>query len=252
MISVKEYDAKLNDLDARLRRLRIAYDQWFAGVERIEPNPMKKQLESMMRSLGTSQPRNTASRFRYTQIKQRYATYTTYWSRISRQIEEGTYRRDVLRARRQREERDMEAPAQRGAVQLDVEDSVDDALQAAEQAAEEGSQRAITPFAQPTKDGNTAKRAFPKPPGARAAAAKNARKQAGVGGVSQDKIDSVYKRFIDARAKNSERTDNVRPETIAKSIQKMMPKLQKKHAGKNIDFDVVVKNGKVALKPIAK
>lgn len=252
MISVREYDAKLNDLEARLRRLRIAYDQWFAGIDRVEPQQMKKQFESLQRSLSQNQPRNTASRFRFQQIKQRYATYITYWSRIARQIEEGTYRRDVLRARRQRDEREMEAPPPvRGAVEVDLDDSVDDALREAQQAAEEGSQRAITPFAMPTKDGNTAKRAFPKPAGARAAAAKNARAQVG-GGVSQEKIDSVYKRFIDARSKNSERTDNVRPETIAKSIAKMLPKLQQKHAGKQIDFDVVVRNGKVALKPIAK
>ena len=70
--------------------------------------------------------------------------------------------------------------------------------------------------------------------------------------MSQSQVDQVYKRFIDARARNSERTDNVRLETIAKSIEKMMPKLLKKHAGKQIDFDVVIRNGKVALKPIAK
>jgi hypothetical protein len=32
----------------------------------------------------------------------------------------------------------------------------------------------------------------------------------------------------------------------------MMPKLSQKHAGKQIDFEVVVKDGRVALKPVAK
>jgi hypothetical protein len=32
----------------------------------------------------------------------------------------------------------------------------------------------------------------------------------------------------------------------------MMPKLEQKHAGKKIDFEVVVKDGRVALKPVAK
>ena len=32
----------------------------------------------------------------------------------------------------------------------------------------------------------------------------------------------------------------------------MLPKLAQKHAGKQIDFEVVVKDGRVALKPKAK
>jgi len=59
----------------------------------------------------------------------------------------------------------------------------------------------------------------------------------------------VYQEYMAARRRNNERTDNVRYETIQKSIQKMMPKLQEKHRGKKIDFEVVVRNGKVGLKP---
>jgi hypothetical protein len=35
-------------------------------------------------------------------------------------------------------------------------------------------------------------------------------------------------------------------------VRDMMPKLAQKHAGKRIDFEVVVKDGKVALKPVAR
>lgn len=41
-------------------------------------------------------------------------------------------------------------------------------------------------------------------------------------------------------------------ETIEKTIRGMLPGLEQKHAGKKIDFEVVVKDGRVALKPIAK
>lgn len=43
--------------------------------------------------------RNTALRFRFTMMQQRYNTYQTYWMRTCRQIEEGTYRRHVQRMR---------------------------------------------------------------------------------------------------------------------------------------------------------
>ena len=57
----------------------------------------------------------------------------------------------------------------------------------------------------------------------------------------------IYAEYAEARRKNNE--TEVRYESLVNSIQKMMPDLQKKHAGKNIDFEVVVKDGRVGLKP---
>jgi hypothetical protein len=62
----------------------------------------------------------------------------------------------------------------------------------------------------------------------------------------------LYQRYVSARRDNKERTDNVRIETVAKTVRDMMPKLKEKHAGKQIDFEVVVKDGRVALKPVPK
>lgn len=70
--------------------------------------------------------------------------------------------------------------------------------------------------------------------------------------MSDQEIRAIYDRYIAARKRNSERTDNVRIETVAKSVRGMMPKLTQKHAGKQIDFEIVVRGGKVALKPVPK
>jgi hypothetical protein len=40
----------------------------------------------------------TGTRFKFQQILQRYNTYEQYWARILRQIENGTFKRDVIRA----------------------------------------------------------------------------------------------------------------------------------------------------------
>jgi hypothetical protein len=69
---------------------------------------------------------------------------------------------------------------------------------------------------------------------------------------SPQDIDRVYNQYVAARGKNAERTDNVKRETIEKTIRGMLPGLEQKHAGKKIDFEVVVKDGRVALKPVAK
>jgi hypothetical protein len=68
-------------------------------------------------------------------------------------------------------------------------------------------------------------------------------------GPSEARLRQVFSEYLHARRKNNEA--DVRYETVASSIQRMLPELQKKHTGKRIDFEVVVKNGRVGLKPKA-
>jgi hypothetical protein len=69
------------------------------------------------------------------------------------------------------------------------------------------------------------------------------------GAITDQHMRKIYSEYAEARRKNNE--GEVRYETLVGSIQKMMPDLQKKHAGKQIDFEVVVKDGRVGLKPKA-
>lgn len=41
-------------------------------------------------------------------------------------------------------------------------------------------------------------------------------------------------------------------EKLAARIKSMEPELKKKHGGKAIDFEVVVKDGRVGLKPVTR
>ncbi|HKU39590.1 MAG TPA: MXAN_5187 C-terminal domain-containing protein, partial [Polyangiales bacterium] len=70
--------------------------------------------------------------------------------------------------------------------------------------------------------------------------------------LSSDDVQRIYSNYVAARKQNSERVDNVKLDNIEKTLRGMLPQLEKKHAGKKIDFEVVVKDGKVALKPVAK
>jgi hypothetical protein len=90
---------------------------------------------------------------------------------------------------------------------------------------------------------------------ARSAQAQPARPAAAAHGgadFSSQDVDRVYNQYVAARGRNAERTDNVKRDQIEKTIRTMLPQLEQKHAGKKIDFEVVVKDGKVALKPVAK
>lgn len=62
-------------------------------------------------------------------------------------------------------------------------------------------------------------------------------------------VRALFDRYVEARRKNNERVDNVKLETLQASVEKMMPKLREKHGNKAIDFDIVLQDGKVGLKP---
>ena len=67
--------------------------------------------------------------------------------------------------------------------------------------------------------------------------------------VSEQQMRRIYDEYAAARRRNNE--GEVRYETLQSSIQKMLPDLNKKHQGKQIDFEVVLKDGRVGLKPKA-
>jgi hypothetical protein len=69
------------------------------------------------------------------------------------------------------------------------------------------------------------------------------------GAPNEQRLRNIYDEYAAARRRNNE--GEVRYEALVSSIQKMLPELNKKHHGKQIDFDVVVKDGRVGLKPKA-
>jgi hypothetical protein len=103
-MNVEEFDTALSDLETRVDRLRALYENWFRGYEKMEPGVARKDVERRVYGLRKELPRNTALRFRYHQLYQRYTTLATYWQRTARQIEEGTYRLHLQRLKRRRDD----------------------------------------------------------------------------------------------------------------------------------------------------
>ncbi len=95
-----EVDRLIGELEIALDRLRSLYEQYFMGIERIEPAVARKDVERRFQVLRKEQIRNTALRFRFQMVLQRYNTYQPHWQRICREIENGTYKRLISRARR--------------------------------------------------------------------------------------------------------------------------------------------------------
>lgn len=261
----RQFEALIADADDRLSQLKVLYEQWFAGIERLPPVRERDALEAVLRRLRTEQPANTATRFRFDQLNQRYLTYSMYWRRITRQIEEGTYRRDQLKVKRRREQSPhtseptttpllvLPEPAD-----VDVEAALAEArIAAAAPQPNQAGAPAPHPLRRPQAAPDlAAPRPAPLPPAHKAPrppppstprAAAACRTQ-----LSDADVHAIYERYVEARRQNRESTDKLDVATLAQNLRSALPKLAAKHAGKRIDFTVVLKNGKVALKPVVR
>jgi len=88
-------DAEVDGLNAKIEQLRVAYDRFFMGLERVPPARERAALEREIRLSPLHRAQTTATKFRFQGIQQRFATYRTYWDRVMRMIEEGTFRREL-------------------------------------------------------------------------------------------------------------------------------------------------------------
>jgi hypothetical protein len=95
-----EIETLVGELEIAVDRVRSLYEQYFMGIEKLEPTVPRKDVDRRIHMLRKEQIRNTAQRFRFQMILQRYNTYQTHWQRICREMENGTYTRHVLRAQR--------------------------------------------------------------------------------------------------------------------------------------------------------
>ena len=95
-----DLEKRIGELEIAVDRLRSLYEQYFVGLEKIEPGVLRKDVDRRVYALRKEQIRNTALRFRFQTVLQRYNTYQTHWQRICREIENGTYKRHLLRAQR--------------------------------------------------------------------------------------------------------------------------------------------------------
>lgn len=97
-MELEEVEKKLGEVADKLERVRVMYDQYFMGVERLEPTTLRREVDRDMWELRKEQIRNTSARYRLQMLSQRYQVLQQYWGRTVRDIENGTYKRDMRRA----------------------------------------------------------------------------------------------------------------------------------------------------------
>jgi hypothetical protein len=91
----------LDALDDALDRLKVLYEQYFLGIQKQPPQFVHIEVERKLRDLAQLNIRNTALRYRFVTLQQKFGSYNTYWRRTLREIEAGRYIRSLSKITRQ-------------------------------------------------------------------------------------------------------------------------------------------------------
>lgn len=90
----------LDELDKAVDRLKALYEQYFLGIQKQAPAYLHTDCERKIRELAQENIRNTALKYRFNMLQQKFGSYNSYWRRTLRQIENGTYLRQLSKVGR--------------------------------------------------------------------------------------------------------------------------------------------------------
>jgi hypothetical protein len=103
-------------LDNKLKQLKLEYEQYFMGFRPREPVMLRGDVNKLVARYSNTGIQNTALRFKFNNLCSRFFAMRRQWDAVLRQIEEGTYRRHIFKARLHERDRSAEdAPAELGA-----------------------------------------------------------------------------------------------------------------------------------------
>jgi hypothetical protein len=107
----KEVDA----IEADIAALKVAYEQYFLGAERMPPTKQHADLKKRVQRLKGAFTRQTAMKFRVQGVHSKFLSYERLWARTLQEMESGTYKRDVFKAKLHQQKKAAPAAAQAGA-----------------------------------------------------------------------------------------------------------------------------------------
>lgn len=212
----------LDDLEEEIELLKVAFERYFNGVDRVPPTREHDTVKLHMRNAERQRSGSTVIRFRMQNLKARFIAYEHYWTRILRQIEEGTFRRVLAESKR----REFEAIKRR------AEEEGSQASQSGVRTiVERDSSERSGIRAKLDRDAEAAPRArAPLPPG-----------------VDPKQARELFKQFVAAKRAAGESVEGLTYGRLLDKLSREVPKLQETH-GVGIRFEVATVNGKVRLR----
>ena len=205
----------LDALEEELEEIKVKYEMYFIGAERMEPGRRREDLKRNIARLKNVFTRNAAIRFRVQTLHARYLSYERLWLRSTREKEAGTYRRDVLKARRKA----TEGRGKKG----------------------EGALEPVQPPPLPAER-------TPPSPVARAAQPVVAAPAT----MSEPELRELFDAYVAAKKRCNEDVSRPSYEALARTVNKQAPEIARKFQAKRVEFKVTVRDGKAVHTAVPK
>lgn len=229
----------LDVFEESLEALRVAYDKYFTGVDKVAPVRLHEKVQRQLRNLEALRPRSTALRFRLAGLRARFVTYGHYWTRVLNQMERGVSRRDLRRsARAAREARVLEAQAEAKAEATRLRDEAEARAREQEQ---DQAQARESPSQEPRKP--------PPHRPARSPASKPIVDPISVG-LDPGHVRDVFRALVKAKRDAGESTQGLTYAALCRKLSREVPKLRERHRCDKVEFEVVAGQGKVRLRAL--
>ncbi len=101
-------NVRLDELETAIFRLKVQYDKYFNGIDKLEPLRERDEVKHMIRSLLQDPIQSTIQRYRFRQLRARANIMDLYVQRNLVLIERGTHPKFNFRANlKERQEREM-------------------------------------------------------------------------------------------------------------------------------------------------
>jgi len=88
----------MEEVEQKLFLLKIDYEKYFSGIERIEPLREREEVRRMVREMEREPMTSATQRFKFQTLKARFQSMELYWTRNLVQIERGTHPKMKFRA----------------------------------------------------------------------------------------------------------------------------------------------------------
>lgn len=86
-------------LDNKIKQLKFEYNLYFTGSRPREPVMLRGEVQKLVTRYSNTGISNTAQRFKFNTITSRYFALRRQWDAILKQIEDGTYKLHVFKAK---------------------------------------------------------------------------------------------------------------------------------------------------------
>jgi hypothetical protein len=245
-------EARLGEMEKKMDRLRSMYESFFMGMERTPPNTPRHEMNRLMLEMQQVAIGNSSLRFRFQSLSQKWVLQSTYWNRTLREIEAGTYHRDIARTQRHLADRGG-VISEEEALALGIPKSRVKAFVANQQrrsSKKPGFETPPSPAASVPAPGSTAARPGPPPiPGhALRASAQGDVAKSSLPGLSDQDFEGAYRRYLDAHQELGIEAQAVPKDKMRSRLGKQLPKILDEQRCERVRLEVAVEDGKVRLR----